>query len=86
MNVVELHPTLTCENIVAGLRVLADEIEAGEYDIVPTLAVVVLGEEGERKDRDGITEHFNWRTHGFGKGSYFSWKGLLASAMQTAEP
>lgn len=86
MNVVELRPNLTCENIVAGLRALADDIEDGEYDFVPTLAVVVIAEEGERKDPEGITEHYNWRTHGFGKGSYFAWRGLLASAMQAVEP
>jgi len=85
MKVVELHPNLTCEDIAKGLRVVADDIEAGRYHFVPTLAVLVVGAESERKDNGGITQGYNWQVHGFGRGSYFTWKGLLASALQRPE-
>jgi hypothetical protein len=80
MNIVELKPQLDCEGIAKALRAIADDVEAGAYDFDPTLAVVVLGAEIERKDRNGITLSFDWQTHGLGKAGFFASKGLLAVA------
>lgn len=35
MKVVELHPHHECEDIVQGLRNIADDIEQGNYDFDP---------------------------------------------------
>lgn len=78
--IVELRPKLDCENIAAALRNVADDIEAGAYAFDPTLAVLVLGRETERRDREGVRLNYNWQTHGFGKTSFFASKGLLAAA------
>lgn len=85
MNVVELKPQLDCEEISTALRAIADDIEAGAYDFDPTTAVVVLGREVERKDRNGITLNFDWQTHGLGKSGFFVTKGLLACAISKME-
>ncbi len=82
MNVVEMRPDLECEELAKALRNIADEIEAGTYEFRPSMAVVVLAEESQRGDRDGISVNFNWQTHGLGKGAgYFAAKGILAAAI-----
>lgn len=80
-SVVELRPALGCDDIVTALRGIADEVEAGAYSFTPTTAVVVLGLETERRDRRGITNGYQWQTHGLGKTSFFTAKGLLAAAL-----
>lgn len=80
MQVVELRPKLDSEDIAKALRNIADDVEAGNYDFDPTMAVVVLGTESERKDREGCTLNYNWQTHGLGKCGFFAAKGLLAVA------
>lgn len=85
MQVVPLHPKMDCEGIATALRNIADQIEAGNYDFDPTLAVLVLGRESERKDIGGITMGFNWQTHGLGKCGFFAAKGLLGVALARFE-
>lgn len=80
MNIVELAPKLDCNDIAAALRNIADDIEAGEYRFDPTLAVLVLGRETERRDRDGISVSTDWQTHGLGKCGQLAAKGLMACA------
>ncbi len=78
--VVTLHPPMVCVDVVAAMRAIADDIEAGRYEFEPTMAVVVIGCETERRVSDGMTLNFNWQTHGLGKTSFFAAKGLLACA------
>lgn len=81
MNVVEMAPKLDCHDLAKSLRNVADDIEAGRYDFDPTLAVLVLGRETERRDRDGVSISTDWQTHGLGKCGQLAAKGLLASAL-----
>lgn len=85
MKIVELKPKLDCHDIAKGLRNIADDIEGGKYAFDPTLAVVVLGVESEKRDRDGITASFNWQTHGLGDACYFAIKGLLGCSLSRFE-
>ncbi len=85
MEVVELRPKLDCEDVVKALRNVADDLEAGRYDFDPTIAVLVLGREGTRRDRDGIVDSYQYQSHGFGQCSFFASKGLLASALNDFE-
>ena len=82
IKVVELRPKLDCNDIAKCLRNIADEIESGEYDFDPTMAVLVVGRESSKQDRDGMIMGYNWMTHGLGKLGYFSGKGLLACAVR----
>ena len=81
MQIVELRPKLDCHDIAKALRNIADDIEAGNYDFDPTLAVLVLGMENDRQERDGPVMNFNWQSHGLGKCGFFAGKGLLAAAI-----
>ncbi len=82
LSVVPLHPELACADIVKALRNIADDVEAGRYDFEPNMAVVVLGMDHQRQDRDGISIRYAWQTHGLGKNAtYMAAKGLLASAL-----
>ncbi len=85
MNLVELHPRLDCYDIAKALRNIADDIDQGSYEFDPTIAVVVLGRESERRTIDGPAVGYNWQTHGLGECGYFAAKGLLASAMTKFE-
>lgn len=85
MKVVELRPDLPCDDIVQGLRNIADQIEAGEFAFTPTMAVIVLGDESVERTRDMIIDRFSWQSHGLGKTSYFAAKGLLAAALNRSE-
>lgn len=80
MKIVELRPQHDCENIGKALRAIADDIEAGAYEFDPTIAAVVLGREDVRSDRDGVFDAWRWQTHGLGKATFFTVKGLLAAA------
>lgn len=82
MKVVELHPKLGADDIVIGLRKIADEIEAGQYRMQPNMCAVVLGCETTRRDMDGHRVFHDWQTHGLGErcASIFATRGLLLSA------
>lgn len=81
MNVVELQPNHDCYDLAKALRNVADDIEAGNYNFDPTLAVLVLGRETERRDRDGVSVSTDWQTHGLGKCGQLAARGLLACAL-----
>ena len=83
MKVVPLVPDHDCERIASALRIIADDIEAGEYAFNPTLAILVLGTESVTKDREGFVDSYEWQTHGLGKGSFFAFRGLLASTLNS---
>lgn len=84
MKVVPLHPALPCADLVAALRNIADEIESGNYDFAPDIAVVVLAAESQRRDAEGIVSTYDWQTHGLGeKASVFATRGVLASALSS---
>lgn len=76
-----LHPDQTKDDLVAGLRAIADEIEAGETAFDPTMAVIVLADEKIRRDAEGETSRYVWQTHALGsKAGFFTAKGILAAA------
>lgn len=85
VEIVQLRPALGCDDIVQGLRTIADDIEAGAYDFAPTQVVVVMGRETEHRDREGISSSYQWQTRGLGKTSVFAGKGLLAAALSSFE-
>jgi hypothetical protein len=84
MEVVPISAPHTCDDLVKGLRTLADDIEAGKIDLdtQPNLAVVVLGYETARRDRDGTLYRCGHTIHGFGeKCTVLTARGLLATAL-----
>ena len=82
MEVVELHPKHPCEDLIQGLRNIADDIEAGEYDFDPNIAIVVLARESQSRDSHGFNQSYNWQTHALGeRATYFTVKGLMGSAL-----
>ena len=83
MNVVPLHREVDAFDLAKALRNIADEIEKGEYQPAPTMAVVVLAHDSQRREASGdVIDSFGWQTHGLGKGcSVFTAKGILAAAM-----
>lgn len=81
MEVVELHPKQDADDIVAALRNIADEIERGDYEFTPTIAVVVFAAEHIRKTREGSSGQTAWATHCLGENaSEFMARGVLTTA------
>ena len=85
MQVVPLHRDMDCNNIATALRNIADQIEAGDYEFAPDMAVLVVAQESDRKTLDGHILNYNWQSHGLGKCGYFASKGLLAAALARFE-
>lgn len=82
MQVVELHPRHPCEDLVQGLRNIADEIEAGSFEFDPNIAVILLAMESQSRDGHGFNQSYQWQTHALGeRASYFTVKGLMGSAL-----
>jgi hypothetical protein len=86
LKVVELRPKAPCEDIVATLRVIADDIEAGRHDAgswPATTAILILGHASERPDGPDVTlAKYHWHTHGFGpRNDIFTCRGLLATVI-----
>jgi hypothetical protein len=84
VNVIELNkPAGTANDIVAGLRRIADDIEAGEYQLMTSCAVVI-GHTSERPgDKPGFTM-LQERVEVFGIGPRhdpFTVRGLLMSGV-----
>lgn len=86
MNIVELRSQHDADDVVKALRNIADDIEAGEYDFAPNMAVLVLARETVSRERDGLRVGFGWRTHGLGeKCTVFTARGILQSAACSSE-
>lgn len=80
--IVPLHPAFNADDIVKGLRAIADDIEAGSVRFEPTMAVVVLATETQRRDRTGVTVFHDWQSHALGRDiATFAARGILASAI-----
>ena len=79
LNVVSF-PKFDADDIVQGLRNLANDIEAGEY--TPDMAVIVLASSGERMTAEGRVSNVGWSTFGLGAkaSNLFAVKGALFSA------
>lgn len=78
-NVVEIKKPWACEDIVAGLRGLADRLEAGEVDL-STTCVVALGHTIDRREGDDILRGSKYSLFGFGpRCDTFTIRGLLLS-------
>jgi hypothetical protein len=85
-SVVQLHKPPPCEDIVATLRLIADEMESGEHSAAKwpaTTAVVIFGHETQRPEGENIMmSRSAWTTHGFGpRHDIFTVKGLLATIL-----
>ncbi|HKR17669.1 hypothetical protein [Rhizorhapis sp.] len=52
MSVVQLHAGYAAQDIVRTLRLIADEIEAGEYGVITTVAIC-LGHTEEKPNGEG---------------------------------
>jgi hypothetical protein len=88
--VVSLHKGIPADDIPAGLRRLADTIEAGMVDDMPviTTAVVVLGhsadklEAGRPGEEGEVAHQSSWAMYGFGpRCDTFTIRGLLATSV-----
>lgn len=74
-------PTKPADSIATGLRNLADQIEAGEFDLFTT-AVVVLGHTESKTDSTGTWERDYHQTFGLGpRHDAYTVRGLLATAL-----
>lgn len=86
MSIVALHKAKPCDDVVSGLRGLADRIEAGEVDWPVTTCIVVIGhtERESLPDDDGIClQGSRWDTYGYGpRTDIFTSRGLLMTAMK----
>jgi len=85
VTVLQLHKPKPADDVVDGLRKLADSIEAGDIDWPVTTAIVVLGHTGSdsNPDENGHTwQSVHWRTHGYGpRTDNFTVRGLLMTAV-----
>jgi hypothetical protein len=77
-NITPIKKPFAPDDIPAGLRKLADQIEAGEYGL-RTTCLVVLGHTGERLDGDGDKVHgSDYEMFGYGpRCDTFTTRGLL---------
>jgi hypothetical protein len=86
MTVLALHKPKPCDDVVSGLRALADRIEAGEIDWPVTTCIVVLGhtERESPPDEDGIClQGSHWDTYGYGpRTDIFTTRGLMMTALK----
>jgi hypothetical protein len=80
-NIVAIQKSFAPDNIVAGLRKLADQIEDGEYGL-RTTCLVVLGHTDDRIDADGDKRHSSdFELFGYGpRCDTFTTRGLLLTA------
>ena len=84
MTVLQLHKPAPCEEVVATLRRIADDIEAGEHGDWPvTTAVVVIGHtDAETNDGENRMQRAHWATYGAGpRADSFTVRGLLLTAV-----
>lgn len=78
-NVVEIKKPWAPEDIVKGLRNLADEIEAGEIALTTT-CIVALGHTTDHREGDEIMRGSSYSLFGFGpRCDTFTMRGLLLS-------
>lgn len=79
--VVQLHKPFAPDDIVDGLRKLADRIEAGEYGL-RTTCLVVLGHTEDKPAADGVKVHASdFEMFGYGpRCDTFTTRGLLLTA------
>lgn len=84
MTVVQLHKSAPCEDVVATLRRIADDIENGEHGDWPvSTAVVVIGHsDSEVNDGENRIQRSYWRTFGAGpRADSFTVRGLLMTVI-----
>ncbi len=85
MSILALHTPKPADNVVHGLRKLADMIEAGEFTYPVTTCVAVIGHtDGETPIGDGrYAQESHWNVFGYGpRNDTFTVRGLLASALR----
>jgi hypothetical protein len=83
-NILQLHKPKPCDDTVAMLRQLADDIEAGEIDFPVTTCVVLLGHTNAERPGEGqeLLQEMFWRTYGFGpRTDTFTVRGLMATCL-----
>jgi CobQ-like glutamine amidotransferase family enzyme len=79
-NVIELKKPIVADDIIAGLRGLADRIESGEVEGPITTAMVILGHTWETREGDDIGHHGWTDSYAFGpRCDLFTCRGLIAS-------
>ena len=85
MTVLQLHKPIPADDVVGGLRGLADSIEKGEIEWPVTTCVVCLGHTGSLSNPDTsgyVWQGVHWRTHGYGpRVDNFTVRGLLSTVI-----
>jgi hypothetical protein len=85
VSVVQLHQPKPFNDVVATLRRIADEIEAGEHGDWPvTTCVVVIGHSDSEVPRgeDEVASRYYWQSYGIGpRHDNFTCRGLLMTAL-----
>ena len=78
--VVQLHKPFAPDDMVDGLRKLADQIEAGEYGL-RTTCLVVLGHTADKPGESSKEEEVEYDVFGYGpRCDTFTTRGLLLTA------
>lgn len=81
-NVLQLHKPPPCQDMVAFLRGLANDIEKDKYGVVTTVAVVI-GHSSQKLLENGEVEHVE-ESHTFSAGprdDLFTVRGLLYTGL-----
>lgn len=70
-------------DVVATLRRIADQVEAGEIEFPVTTAVLLLGHtDKEKLVGDELHQNTHWTTFGFGpRNDMFTCRGLMITAL-----
>lgn len=78
MSVVELRPSFPADDIASTLRLIADQVEAGEFGLITTCAVA-MGHTATKPDGSGnIEQNCDYELFGCGpRCDIFTVRGLL---------
>lgn len=82
MELLELHPSRDADDIVKGLRNIADQIESGDYPFNPDTIIVVTALQSSRRMIGAERFTAEFETHSLGVHSgFYETKGILAAAL-----
>lgn len=73
-------------DVTKTLRLIADQIDAGEYDFPVTTAVVIIGYSTSKFDGEDVREQSRWETFGIGpRSDPFTVRGLMMTAAMLSD-
>lgn len=82
MSVLQLKKPIAADDVTAGLRGLADRIEAGEIEFPVSTCLVILGHTKEGWEGDNVIHSSDHELFGYGpRCDTFTVRGLLTTAV-----